>query len=484
MTVIDGTGVSATGGAVVAGAGNWVRKYTVLIIGCDVVCAAAAGALGFLVRFGGREGPVGANLAVALALPLLWLPWLRFSGAYDGRLYGVGSDEYRRVVHAGVGLTAAVAIASYATKAEVARGFVVVALPALTVFGVLARWRVRKWLHRRRAHGSWMRRVVAVGHPAGVSALVAELNRSPYHGMQVVAACTPGRAALTGRAGLPGGVPVRGDLDEVIQTVGEEGADSVAVLACPELDGHALRRLAWALEKDRTEIFVAPALLEVAGARTTIRPIAGLPLIHVDHPDLDGPRRLFKRAFDLAGAAGALALLAPLLLLIAALVKIGDRGRIFYAQTRIGRDGREFRMLKFRTMIPDAHRHRAEMAPTNGVMFKLRNDWRITAVGGVLRRYSLDELPQLVNVLRGDMSLVGPRPPLPEEVAVYGRDVRRRLVVKPGITGLWQVSGRSDLPWDEAVRLDLLYVENWSLMMDLQILWKTAGAVLRGSGAY
>ncbi|GAB2813603.1 sugar transferase [Actinocorallia aurea] len=478
MTVIDGTGVSATDGAVVAGAGHWVRKYTALIIGCDAVCGAAAGTLGYLARFGGQEVAFGANLAVAVALPLLWLPWLAFSGAYDGRLYGVGSDEYRRVVHAGVGLTAAVAIASYATKAEVARGFVVVALPALTVFGVFVRWRARKWLHRRRADGAYMRRVVVAGHPVAVSALVAELHRTPYHGMQVVAACTPGRAEPDVA------VPVLGDLDEVARAVGEAGADSVAVLACPELDGQALRRLAWELEKEQTEIYVAPALLEVAGTRTTIRPIAGLPLIHVDHPDLDGPRRLLKRAFDLVGAASALAALSPLLLLVSVLVKAGDRGPVFYSQTRTGRDGREFRMLKFRTMIPDAHRHRAELPATNGALFKLRDDWRITPVGTRLRRYSLDELPQLVNVLRGEMSLVGPRPPLPEEVAVYGHDVRRRLVVKPGLTGLWQVSGRSDLPWDEAVRLDLLYVENWSLMMDLQILWKTVGAVLRGSGAY
>ncbi|GAB3672563.1 sugar transferase [Actinocorallia lasiicapitis] len=446
----------------------------------DAFCALTAGLVGFDLRFGGHPWLPVAYLAFALAMPLAWLPWLALSGAYDGRFFGAGSDEYRRVLHAGVSLTATVAILSYATKAELARGFVVVTLPLVTVFTLLARWRLRKRLHRLREDGVCMRRVVAVGHPAHAARLIRELGRSTYHGMQVVALCTPGRA------GVPGRIPVLGGLDEVPEVVARSRADSVAVLSCPELDGAVLRRLIWRLEKTGTELFVAPALLEVAGPRTTIRPIAGLPLLHVDHPDLAGPRRVLKRCFDVVGASLALLLLGPAMLLMALVIRGNDGGPALFVQTRIGRDGRAFPMLKFRTMIENAHLLRAELAgpATGGPLFKLKDDPRLTRIGGLLRRYSIDELPQLFNVLRGEMSLVGPRPPLPEEVEKYGEDVHRRLVVRPGLTGLWQVSGRSDLEWEESVRLDLHYVENWSLVLDMQILWKTLAAVTSGSGAY
>jgi exopolysaccharide biosynthesis polyprenyl glycosylphosphotransferase len=259
------------------------------------------------------------------------------------------------------------------------------------------------------------------------------------------------------------------------------------VLACPEMNGAALRRLAWQLEKDDVELVVAPALMDVAGPRISIRPVAGLPLLHVDHPELSGARQLIKTLFDRVAALTFLLLLAPLFIVISVAIKINSSGPILFRQRRIGRDGRFFTVLKFRTMVPDAEQRKVELLQRNehdGLLFKIKKDPRITSVGARLRRHSLDELPQLINVLRGDMSLVGPRPPLPEEVAKYGDDVRRRLVVRPGMTGLWQVSGRSDLSWEESVRLDLRYVENWSLMLDLQILWKTWSAVARGSGAY
>jgi lipopolysaccharide/colanic/teichoic acid biosynthesis glycosyltransferase len=179
--------------------------------------------------------------------------------------------------------------------------------------------------------------------------------------------------------------------------------------------------------------------------------------------------------------------LVPVFLVIAVLVKVTGPGPVLFRQTRVGKDGAEFRMLKFRTMVHDAEQLKNELTTqneTDGVLFKIKSDPRVTRVGSCLRRYSLDELPQLINVMLGEMSLVGPRPPLPEEAAQYGRVVRRRLVVKPGMTGLWQISGRSDLAWDEAVRLDLQYVENWSLALDMLILWKTVAAVIRGSGAY
>jgi exopolysaccharide biosynthesis polyprenyl glycosylphosphotransferase len=227
--------------------------------------------------------------------------------------------------------------------------------------------------------------------------------------------------------------------------------------------------------------------MDVAGPRISVRPVAGLPLLHVDHPELTGGRQLVKSLFDKIGATFALVLLAPLLAVIALAIRLTSAGPGLFRQTRVGKDGKEFTVLKFRTMVQEAEALRVGLAEQNeqdGVLFKIKKDPRITRVGGVLRRYSLDELPQLINVLRGDMSMVGPRPPLAEEVAQYGDDVRRRLVVRPGLTGLWQVNGRSDLTWEESVRLDLRYVENWSLALDLLILWKTCSAVVRGSGAY
>jgi exopolysaccharide biosynthesis polyprenyl glycosylphosphotransferase len=248
-----------------------------------------------------------------------------------------------------------------------------------------------------------------------------------------------------------------------------------------------LRELAWELEKTGTDLCVAPALLDVAGPRTTIRPVAGLPLLHMDHPEFTGTKQVIKDAFDKLVGLSALALTAPVFLFVTLIIRLDDGGPAFFRQTRVGRDGRDFTVYKFRTMVMDAEKLKTELTASNdhdGVLFKMRKDPRITKVGSWLRRWSLDELPQLLNVVRGDMSLVGPRPALPDEAARYGDYVRRRLVVKPGLTGLWQVNGRSDLSWEESVRLDLRYVENWSLVLDLQILWKTLSAVWRGSGAY
>jgi exopolysaccharide biosynthesis polyprenyl glycosylphosphotransferase len=276
-------------------------------------------------------------------------------------------------------------------------------------------------------------------------------------------------------------------LDDIVGTVERYRADTVAVLACPEMSGLRLRDLAWQLEKSDTDLWLAPALLDIAGPRTTITPVAGLPLLHMEHPAFSGLRRMIKSAFDRLMAAIALLLFSPLLLAVAMAIRLGDGGPALFPQERVGKGGQPFVLFKFRTMLVDAERQKSqldELNETDGVLFKIRRDPRVTRVGAMLRRWSLDELPQLINVLIGNMSLVGPRPALPEEVAVYGDHVRRRLVVKPGMTGLWQVNGRSDLSWDESVRLDLRYVENWSFMLDLQILWKTGAAVGRGKGAY
>jgi exopolysaccharide biosynthesis polyprenyl glycosylphosphotransferase len=443
-----------------------------------------AGLLAFEVRFKNDAVGTGPYVLFSIALPLLWVVAVALAGGYDSRFIGVGTDEFRKVLNAGVCLTACVAIVSYATKTDVARGYVVIALPSLTVLDLFGRFTLRKRLHKLRQLGSCMRKVVVVGHADVVADLAAVLHGETYHGLSVVAACVAG----SGRPAEDMSVPVIAGLDRVADVVQRYEADTVAVMSCPEMSGAGLRDLAWELEKTGTDLCVAPALLDVAGPRTTIRPVAGLPLLHVDHPEFTGARRLIKAMFDKAMAFTALLLLSPLFLLISAAIRIGDRGPAFFRQTRVGRDGRAFTVYKFRTMVQDAEQRKNQLVGLNdsegGVLFKMRRDPRVTAVGAWLRRWSLDELPQLINVLKGDMSLVGPRPALPQEAALYGDHVRRRLAVKPGITGLWQVSGRSDLPWDEAVRLDLRYVENWSFLLDLQILWKTGSAVFRGSGAY
>ncbi len=456
---------------------DYLRRAALADLGCAVVGVFAAVQL----RFG--EHVTATYVALSVALPCLWLAAVGLAGGYDIRFIGTGSDEFRKVLNAGVSLTAAVAIFSYLVNIDLSRAYVLIALPTVTLFDLAARYGMRKRLHKLRGTGRCMLSVVAVGHESAVADLVKELGRDRYHGMTVVGACV----AHPSEGDEVAGVPVYGDLDDVTAAVRSFGADTVAVLACPEMDGIRLRSLAWELEKTGTDLCLSPALLDVAGPRTTIRPTAGLTLLHVDHPQLSGFRVVIKDLFDRCVAAAALLLLFPLMVLLGVTIWLHDRGPVLFTQTRVGKEGRVFRIYKFRTMVVDAEKRRAELLPSNdhdGILFKIRKDPRVTVVGAHLRRWSADELPQLLNVLLGDMSLVGPRPALPAEAAEYADHVRRRLVVKPGLTGLWQVNGRSDLTWEESVRLDLRYVENWSFALDLQILWKTIPVLTRRSGAY
>jgi exopolysaccharide biosynthesis polyprenyl glycosylphosphotransferase len=464
-----------------SGASTWAKDYLRRAALADIGCAVVVVFAAVQLRFGGHV--TGTYVALSLALPVLWLAAVGLAGGYDVRFIGTGSDEFRKVLNAGVCLTAAVAIFSFLVNVELSRAYVLIALPTVTVFDLTARYVMRKRLHKLRGTGRCMLSVVAVGHESAVADLVKELGRDRYHGMTVVGACVAHPSAGEEVAG----VPVYGDLDDVTAAVRSFGADMVAVLGCPEMDGLRLRSLAWELEKTGTDLCLSPALLDVAGPRTTIRPTAGLTLLHVDHPQLSGFRVVIKDLFDRCIAAAALLLLFPLMVLLGATIWLHDRGPALFTQTRVGKEGRVFRIYKFRTMVVDAEKRRAELLPSNdhdGILFKIRKDPRITALGAHLRRWSIDELPQLLNVLLGDMSLAGPRPALPAEAAEYADHVQRRLVVKPGLTGLWQVSGRSDLSWEESVRLDLRYVENWSFALDLQIMWKTISAIVRRSGAY
>jgi exopolysaccharide biosynthesis polyprenyl glycosylphosphotransferase len=284
-------------------------------------------------------------------------------------------------------------------------------------------------------------------------------------------------------------VPVLGGLDKVAEIVRTSGADTVAVTATAAFGPSAVRRLSWELENTDAELILAPALTNIAGPRIHTQPVAGLPLIHVARPTYRGANRILKKSFDIVGGLSLLVIFSPVLVGVAVAIKLTSAGPVLFLQDRVGINGRVFRMIKFRSMEVDAEERLAMLREEgrdagNDVLFKMRNDPRVTRIGRLIRRYSIDELPQLFNVISGDMSLVGPRPPLKAEVDLYGDEVRRRLLVKPGMTGLWQVSGRSDLSWDDAARLDVYYVENWSITGDVVIMWKTARVVVSCAGAY
>lgn len=470
----------------------WEARYVRRLFAADFLVAMIAGSLAYWLRFGLSITDYNVGYFIfTIGLPFAWLGATSLNRAYETRYLFVGTDEYQRVIRAGLAVTTGVAIVSYSVGLEVARGYVVVALPAATIGCVLARFAMRKVLHRAHEHGKYLRRVVVVGYNRAVQDLCEQLRRERYHGMEVVGACLPEPIStrdgghLLVRTAVD--VPVFGAFHEVAPAVQKAAADTVIVLSCPEFDGTALRRLAWQLERDEVDLVVASALLDIGVDRTSIRLIDGLPMLQVGHARLRGARRVLKNCFDFTMSGLGLILLAPLLLVVAAVIRFTSPGPALFRQVRVGRDGKQFRIYKFRTMYSNAEARLADLAELNehdGVLFKMRNDPRVTPVGRFLRRFSIDELPQLINVVRAEMSLVGPRPPLPSEVALYPLDMHRRLAVKPGLTGLWQVSGRADLPWEEVVRLDVRYVESWSLSLDLVILLRTVTAVLRSSGAY
>ncbi|MDQ1691978.1 MAG: hypothetical protein QOD87_2086 [Pseudonocardiales bacterium] len=472
---------------------NWFRRYQIGLVVVDLLVATVAVALSFTFRFGTVVTSTDAKFYLVLAalFPLGWVAAIMLNRAYEARFVGVGSAEFQRIFQAFLQMTAIVAFASFVTKADLARGFVLVALPLALVFNVFGRYGARKWLHRQRGRGRALTSVLVVGDAAAIEDFTSMVRRDQYAGMRVVGACVPAElvvdeATITALETIE--VPLLGDVDSVRSAVSLSDADTVAVVSSGALGPEKLRWISWQLEGTSTELVVSPGLTEVAGPRLHVRPVAGLPLLHVEEPEFDGFRRVLKGAFDRFVAAFALLLLSPLFIGLAVAVRMGSTGPALFRQVRVGRDGSRFMMLKFRSMYADAEDRLAELSEqsdhSDGLLFKMRNDPRITRVGKFLRKYSLDELPQLINVLNGSMSLVGPRPPLPGEVERYEVHVHRRLLVKPGVTGLWQVSGRSDLSWEESVRLDLRYVENWSLSEDLLILWKTARAVTAGAGAY
>ena len=460
----------------------------------DAVVILAASALGLWLRYGILRSPIEFNYETRLSyrfavlgIVALWLLGNMTSGCYDRRYLGNGSDEFKRIFNAAVRVTAVIALVCFVAKANLSRGYVATTLVIGTTGLLLGRYALRKYVHRLRRTARWSHRMLAVGTREAVCELIARTRAEPYAGFTVVGACL--RVPEPGLVFDDAIVPVLGGLESVDDAIRTCGVDAVAVTRAPEINSQWLTELAWRLEGSGVALQVAPALTNVAGPRIAIRPVAGLPLLHVEEPELSGRARLLKGVFERVVSTFILIVASPVMLLSALAIRLDSPGPVLFRQERVGLNGKTFKVFKFRSMVSNAERIRMEVARLNeadpaGFLFKIREDPRVTRVGRWLRRLSLDELPQLFNVLRGEMALVGPRPPLPSEVANYSADLRRRLVVKPGITGLWQVSGRSDLSWDDTVRLDLYYVENWSLALDLQIIWKTLFAVLRARGAY
>ncbi|ROS78748.1 sugar transferase [Cellulomonas sp. PhB143] len=467
--------------------GSWARTHHRRLAVTDAAAIALSAGAAVVVEQTGILGSTatwGQVLLLAAGVVAAWLAGLSLMRTRDTRVLGQGPTEYQRVFLASWWLFATVALAAYVTGFDGSRGFVVTVM-VLGLGTLLAgRFVWRQWLHGRREAGECTRPVVAVGGREQVARLVHEFNGRPQSGYRVVGACLPG---VTGRGEVVAGVPVLGGLDDAAATVAAIDAECVVVVGSDLMTADDVRRLGWTLEPNGVDLMLTAELTDVAGPRITVTPAEGISLVHVDAPRFSGPRYLVKSTIDWVLAALLVTVLSPVLLAIALTVALSSRGPVLYRQTRVGRNGATFPMLKFRSMRRGSDSQLAALIAANegaGPLFKMRDDPRVTRIGRHLRRYSLDELPQLFNVLRGEMSLVGPRPPLPAEVSAYEDKAHRRLLVKPGLTGLWQVGGRSDLSWDESVRLDVYYVENWTIFLDLMLIAKTARAIVSGSGAY
>jgi len=472
----------------------WMWRYARNLFITDLFIVVGAVFGSQLVWFGGYSGdlalaPTDGTLSVAytvvsVAIILVWMIALDLFATRDHKIIGTGSTEYKRIADATIRLFGVIAIVVYLLRSELARGYFLTALPVGMVLLLAGRWGWRQWLVNRRREGKYTHRTIVVGERRKTEQVASNIQRDTAAGIQLVGAVT--KHGNTGRD-LIVGVPILGNFGEIIKVADEAGADTVILTSTDDLGPRELRELGWQLEAHKISMIVAPALTDIAGPRIHTRQVAGLPLVHVDFPVFDGPKLIAKRTFDIIASGLGLIVFSPIFVWVALAVRQDSPGPAFFRQERVGLNGVSFRMVKFRSMTSTAEAELPsllDVSDGNGVLFKLKDDPRVTRVGRFLRRYSIDELPQLVNVLRGAMSLVGPRPPLAQEVGRYDDWAHRRLLVKPGITGLWQVSGRSDLSWEDSIRLDLYYVENWSLTGDLIILWRTVGTVIHADGAY
>ncbi|ACL40910.1 exopolysaccharide biosynthesis polyprenyl glycosylphosphotransferase [Pseudarthrobacter chlorophenolicus A6] len=476
------------------GKDDWRGRTSRLLGTVDALVIAWAVVGAYIVRFGVEPGFVveGQEISYVWLSALLGATWWLMLGAWSSRqsrILGAGPDEYKRVAAASLWLFGLLAIVSYALRIDTARGYVGIALPVGLGGLLLARWLLRQHLNVDRQKGRSMSRLLLLGGPGAIAHLASSLNGAKHAGYLPVAAYSPGLHESL-KIEPDSGLQILGQqtsASAILDAIDACKADAVAVSAGVQLHPQTLRHLGWELAARNVSLIMAPALTDIAGPRIHTQQVAGLPLMHVTTPTLEGGQQVAKRLFDLLVSGLLIIAFSPLMLVLALIVKLDSPGPILFRQERVGIEGLPFRMLKFRSMVVDAEERLQSLIDQNegnGLLFKMKDDPRITRTGRALRKFSLDELPQLFNIFAGSMSLVGPRPPLPSEVEAYEHDVRRRLLVKPGLTGLWQVSGRSNLSWQDSVRLDLYYVENWSLAGDLLILLRTVRAVFQSSGAY
>ncbi|MFD6882634.1 sugar transferase [Rhodococcus sp. NPDC060084] len=477
---------------------QWQTIHTRLLCLTDAAVVCAVLALAQWVRFAFGEVPeagVPSSMLLAVAVAGCWLAALSLARTRKPTVIGRGEEEYRLVTRATLQCFGFIAILSFLIESfvidlDAVRIYLGVALPLGLAGLLLGRHRWRREIGRRRERGEFRTSVLVIGGDQAVKAMVESFTRDADSGYRVVGVCTPGYTGEQIRTLTAGGldIPVLGGEKDVLHAVKLTGADTVAVATNAQWGNSDLADLAWDLEPYRVDLVVAPGVTEIASPRLSMYPVGGLPLVHVEEPQYRGSNRMAKTVFDLVSATLALLAFAPVMLCVAALIKVQDRGPVFYRQERVGLNGATFRMWKFRSMVTDADtmidEMRRETDSSRSVFYKSSSDPRITPVGRFIRRTSIDELPQLFNVLTRDMSLVGPRPLTVGEGREIPRFVDRRMLVRPGMTGLWQVSGRSNLSEADRVRLDLFYVANWSMVQDLLIVAKTVRAVLASVGAY
>ncbi|MFV0373065.1 sugar transferase [Microbacterium sp.] len=464
---------------------QWEQGFSARLFVTDVLLVVALTAATAVIMMSvAGAGPDVWSAAVLTGL--LWIGTLGVTRSRAGSVIGSGPSEYKRVVHASTATFGILAAAFLIAPWDALRAQLLIALPAGTVIVLIARWCWRRWLVAQRRGGSFTRRTIVTGTRDDIEHVLRTVGDSTSHGHSIVGVA-PSDGGTDNLIVGNRSYPVVSSMATVAEHARRLGADTVIVANRPDDDPEFIKRLSWDLEGTASELVLSSGIADVAGPRISLQQVDGLPLIRVKIPEFEGTRHALKRAVDIAVSTVALIPIALITPVIALLIALDDRGPVFFRQTRVGRDGRTFAIVKFRTMSVDAEAQLDNLRALNegsGPLFKLTRDPRVTRVGAFLRKYSLDELPQFWNVLRGDMSVVGPRPPLPGEVSRYEGRVYRRLFIKPGITGLWQVSGRSDLTWEESVRLDLRYVENWSVMNDLMIMSRTARAMIAPKGAY
>ena len=459
-----------------------LRVYATRAVIWDLVAVTAAAAIGFILRWTipyNLDISDGTYVFFAAVVVLSWISVLVLRGAYDTRILGVGSEEFKRIVGASALVFAAIAIVSFALKLDLSRGFVLITFAVGMLLLLTVRWVLRAWLRHERMYGHFLHRTIVIGSGSAQTEIVDMLDRDPVAGFTVVDVIDEPPVDVTD-------TELDLWLDEVMARISLEDADTVAVAGSRALEHTVVQKLAWRLEGPRVDLMVAPNVGDIAGPRVTMHMAADLPLLHLDEPHLTGPKRAIKRTLDIVFGVLLLALFLPFMLIAAIGTFFSSRGPVLYRQHRIGRGGEVITVTKFRTMYQGADKERAEVigTPDAKIFERYKADPRITPFGRILRRWSIDEMPQVVNVLAGNMSLVGPRPVLPEELGLFDDADHRRHLTKPGLTGLWQVSGRKEVDWDERMRMDLEYVENWSPALDLVIVAKTAKVVISGQGAY